>query len=110
MSQADYSPWLEDTTKQYITDTIAPMPRIIVTAANKYGDYLLVGARHWDKIMDKQKNQMCPDIGSGKFEQGFIDQYGQFVGRKEAKIIALTNGQDLIGEDWGASLFSENLH
>lgn len=111
--QKRYSPLLTDFSKQYITDEIAPMKRIIVTAANKLGNtgIMLVGARHWDKVMVAQWESLKPllDIKHSEIEQGFIDQYGQFLTRDEAYYVAYENEQPLICEDWG-QLYSENLH
>lgn len=113
--QKDYSPLLTDDCYQYITKDIGPVKRKIVTAANRHKitGLLLVGARHWSKAMTAQvkaaglkpENMMSED-----WEQGFIDQYDQWLSRTDAKRIALKNGQPLIGADWGDELFSENLH
>lgn len=114
--QKNYSPWLEDISKQYITPEIDPVPRRVVTAANFHeGEYiLLVGARHWSKAMHNQLETINESrdipVRSREFKQGFIDQYDQFMTREEAKYVALKNGQPLIGEDWGNELYSENLH
>lgn len=113
--QRDYSPLLADDCYQYITADIAPVKRKIVTAANRHVEtgVLLVGARHWSKAMSMQAKAIGIKPGSmicDSFEQGFIDQYDQFVSRKDAKRIALANGQPLLGKDWGDELYSENLH
>lgn len=113
--QKDYSVLLTDDCYQYITKDIPPIKRIVVTAANRHvrTGLLLVGARHWSKAMTAQAKacQIKPlDMLDDEFEQGFIDQYDQFMSRKDAKRIAKQNGQPLIGEDWGDELFSENLH
>ena len=112
--QNDYSPLIGNESLQYINKDINPVKRIVVTAANKLGDtgILLVGARHWDSVMRAQwkvlKNTV--EVEQKDIEQGFIDQYGQFLSRKEAFIVANENGQKLIGENWHNELFSENLH
>lgn len=113
--QKDYSPLLTDDCYQYITKDIAPVKRKIVTASNRHvpSGLLLVGARHWSKAMTAQAKAMSikpDDMFDAEFEQGFIDQYDQFLSRVDAKRIALANGQPLIGQDWGDELFSENLH
>ena len=111
--QETYSPLIGDISMMYITEKIPPIKRVIVTAANKVGDtgLVLVGVRHWDKLMNAQWKLLktiveCPlcDI-----EQGFVDQYGQFLSRDDAYYIAHHNEQPLIGEDWG-QLYSENLY
>lgn len=113
--QKDYSPLVTDDRYQYITEGIAPVRRKIVTAANRHTEtgLLLVGARHWSKAMTAQAKAFGikpDDMLCDSFEQGFIDQYDQFLTRKDAKRIAISNGQPLIGDDWGDELFSENLH
>jgi hypothetical protein len=100
-------------------------PRRIVCAANcRRADGLIVcGARHWDKLMRGQINAM----GGGTFagwDQGFVDQFGDWIDRKEAWKIADAQGQIMrptghetgrlipraanIGDD--GYLFSENLY
>lgn len=112
MSQNYYSPYLKDTSKQYINENYDPVPRYIVAAANYHEelDILLVGSRHWSKAMVNQFKNMNLEARGGEFLQGFIDQYDQFVTREEAKDICIKNGQKLIGEDWGNDLYSENLY
>jgi len=91
---------------------------IIVCAANKYGDLILCGARHWDKLMHSQVD----NIGMVKFHkireankevQGFINQFGEFRTREEAMEVVLANCQpiDLIRNGGnGKKLFSEGLY
>lgn len=107
--QNDYSVYLEDDCYQYITQGYEPVKRKIVTAANLHRKtgVMLVGARHWSPAMIKQVEAM--QIDDKDFEQGFIDQFDQFLTRADAKRIAIKNEQPLIGENWNV-LFSENLH
>jgi len=93
------------------------LPRI-VCAANKIptndGDLILIGARHWDTLM---RNQFHAQVGlfkevyKNQETQGFIDQFGRFYDRKEAKIIAEHNNQIIrvVGGD-SEKLYSENLY
>ena len=107
--QEDYSPLLEDDSLQYVFKGHEPVKRKIVTAANLHVEtgLIFVGARHFSKAMNAQMR--AAGITDKKFEQGFIDQYDQFLNRADAKRIAIKNGQPLIGSDWGV-LYSENLH
>lgn len=109
--QNDYSVHVTDDSLQYITKDHPPKKRKIVTAANlhKKTGLVLVGARHWSPAMIKQAKACGIKPSDASFEQGFIDQYDQWLSREDAKRIAIKNGQPLIGEDWGV-LFSENLH
>lgn len=69
--------------------------RIVVCAANKYGDKLFIGVRHFCPIMrDNMKDFDIPFMRKEFGEtQGFIDQYGVFMDRKEAYEVAKANGQ-----------------
>lgn len=64
----------------------------VVCAANKLKDgTVLVGARHWDRWMAAQADKM--GVRGGNEEQGFIDQYHNFLTRNEAWKIALRQNQ-----------------
>ncbi len=86
----------------------------IVCAANKSRTGLIVcGVRHYDEIMHSViegqgwSHDHC-------MEQGFIDNRGSFLSRKEAWAIALAAGQVIrrVGGDQsgGGTLYSENLY
>lgn len=88
---------------------------VIVCAANKYGDLIVTGARHHDKIMNNQLRlikQVYEGISPVNCEQGFINQFGEFRTREEAMQIVLKNGQrfdvDRNGDD--KCLYSEGLY
>jgi hypothetical protein len=91
-----------------------PKPRVVVCAANKWSETIVTGARHFDSIMHSQiarmfKYQLPPT--PGRWQQGFIDQYGVFMDRREAWQVAEAAGQIVYrcGGD-GEKLFSENLY
>ena len=95
---------------------IAKPPEVIVCAANIYGDLILTGARHWDKVMRKQAGSI-PDFIDLRKEfgevQGFINQFGEFRTRKEAMKIVIDNGQAFNKERNGGDideLYSEGLY
>lgn len=91
----------------------------VVCAANKLPDgTLLIGARHWDEHMRNQLEtykQAGNEFRAAKEEQGFIDQFHNFLTRGEAWKIAKKQGQiiricsDPIETEDGI-LFSENLY
>jgi hypothetical protein len=88
------------------------IPRIIVCAANRIDGLIICGARHHDSIMNAvyKKLKLNSIANYKKEEQGFIDQYGQFVTREDAAFIVKANKQHLRDDkivDW---LFSENLY
>ena len=84
-------------------------PRRVVCAANRHEHtgLIICGARHWDKIMRAQNPYATP----ANFEQGFIDQFGDWMTREEAWQVAMDQGQirRRCGGDDGR-LFSENLY
>ena len=100
--------------------------RVVVCAANKvYSDvwedgWLIIPAnRHHSPLMNKLYDALdCSRFtGSIKLdlrrtEQGFIDQWGDFMSREEALKVALASGQRINMKRNGSStqLFSEGLY
>lgn len=88
----------------------------VVCAANRYGDLIVCGARHHDKIMNKQiaiLKALGREMKPTKGYQGFIDQYGVFMSREEALIIAKESGQPFDQErnsGNGKVLYSEGIY
>ena len=90
----------------------------VVSAANRHKKtrFIVTGARHFDNIMRSQikayfKSLNEPENWGSAWEQGFIDQFGNFLTRKEAMVIAKENGQiRRDGERVRLELFSENLY
>ena len=85
------------------------------SAAPVFIDVIFCGARHWDSIMDSQR-QAYKDKNIYHFlseEQGFIDQSGKFYTRKEAMDFCIANGQPLIHNPKypkHKELYSEDLY
>ncbi len=86
----------------------------IVCAANKdkFTGNIIIGLRHWDKFMHEQADAQgwCGD----PVEQGFLDNFGKFLTRTEAWVVA-KNANQIIYEVGGnqidgGTLFSENLY
>lgn len=98
-------------------------PRVVVCAANRsrVSGKVIAGARHWDSIMRQQVEWLDPEKHNGRrmpdewagAEQGFIDQYGQWMTREEAWKVAESANQikhpNPDGLDIG-TLYSENLY
>lgn len=87
--------------------------RSVVCAANKYGDLVFIGVRHFCPVMCF--NMRTHDIPALRKEhgevQGFIDQFGMFMDRKEAAIVARESGQlARYGDIFPEVLFSEDLY
>ena len=89
----------------------------IVCAAIRAEGIVIIGARHFDSLMNDAIDRFFnPDEflqlqRLNKVEQGFIDQYRNFYNRAEAKKIAEAQGQIIrsCGGDFN-ELFSENLY
>lgn len=85
----------------------------IVCAANRQGRFIVLGARHFDKLMNDQIGRIPSYlIRSDKWEQGFIDQFGDFLTREEAMLIVVINGQPFNEKRNGCKspLYSEGLY
>jgi len=89
--------------------------RRVACAANNYGGYIVTGVRHCCPVMRMQfdaigyENLVEFAGGHDKIEQGFIDQYGFFLTRREAYVIAKEAGQILSRHEWGEELYSESI-
>lgn len=92
--------------------------RRVVCAACKIGDLILCGPRHWDNTMRKQAKAIQGTVGWSsrwsRAEQGFVDQWGVFMDRKEAMQVAKAAGQPVdIERGCGGdetTLYSEGLY
>lgn len=71
---------------------LIPEIQRIVCAACLYQDGTIVAsARHFDELMLKQLKKM--HLLPYEEQQGFIDQWGNFLDRKEAMMVARKQGQ-----------------
>jgi hypothetical protein len=88
--------------------------RRVVCAANQHEEYTLLGPRHWGPEMRKTAKLLPFDAHAVEWSQGFIDQRGVWMDRREAWKVAEAAGQILYrcGGDTtaGGTLFSENLY
>lgn len=86
----------------------------VVCAANYYPvvDLLVCGARHYDGVMREVLNTIdYPHYKREGYQQGFIDQFGNFLTREEAWVIATANGQICRDVDTTpGKLYSEHLY
>ena len=110
--------------EQAITDflekNLPPRPeslgrRVVCAAIKNHKGEIICGARHYDEIMRHQLKQVVENNENWDnmqdITQGFIDQWGNFMDRVEAKEVAVAAGQILrsCGGD-SVQLFSENLY
>lgn len=88
--------------------------RKVVCAANRstVDGFLVLGARHFDNCMRAQIKATGRKHTEFR-EQGFIDQYGVFMDRREAMKVALESGQPLDLKRNGGNgkdLYSEGIY
>lgn len=107
MTQEDYKPYLQDITKVYVAGHL--YKRQVVCAANKWDDLIVLGVRHFCKTMNRTLDRLGIK-GSEEHEQGFVDQWGNFMDRKEALLVLKTNSRWIRDEDYMDELYSENLY
>ncbi len=83
--------------------------RRVVCAANKVGELIAIGVRHGCPLMVINATAIGMDLRGS--EQGFIDQYGVFMTREEARAVALEASQVVdMAELRAAHLYSEDLY
>lgn len=86
--------------------------RRIAQAAYNYNGYIVTGTRHSCPIMGLQLNAIGFDViqewcPKGEMVQGFTDQFGNFLNRQEAYIIAKEAGQIIREDVYPGTLYSE---
>lgn len=90
--------------------------QVVVCAACRRGEIIIAGARHFDKVMLAQIKAIDGDLfarAGAEFEEGFIDQFGDFLTRQEAMKIAIAAGQKVNLRGCGGdknTLYSEGLY
>lgn len=89
--------------------------QVVVCAACRWKEITVAGARHFDKVMVSQIKALMPRNNfpaSVRWEQGFIDQFGDFLTREEAMKIAIAAGQkvDIKRNVSCTKLYSEGLY
>lgn len=90
-------------------------PRIICAAVQFKNGLIIPSARHLDPTMHTVMKHLHPDPTTRRKKyseciQGFIDQFGKFYNRKEARIIAEKMEQLVPGCSSGSDLYSEDLY
>jgi hypothetical protein len=79
-----------------ISHHFIPFHRRVVCAANRKGGLIICGARHMDSLMRDMINRLNDRIIPpqwSSWEEGFVDQRGKFMTRREAWIVAEAAGQ-----------------
>jgi len=86
-----------------------PQQIVVCAAIRTTGGLIICGARHCDKVMRRQATAAGVNLKSP--EQGFIDQFGDYLTREEAlKIAVKTTGVNFQRNGSETELFSEGLY
>lgn len=105
-----------------MSNHIGEITRVVVCAANRFENTIICGARHFDDVMSASILNFYASQSLSKenipnhsmdWEQGFIDQWGIFMNRKEAFEVAKNTGQinTRRKKSWPLDLlFSEDLY
>ena len=92
-----------------------PKSIVVCAACRSPKGVIICSARHWDLLMLTQFDRLLL-IGEKKstagWTQGFINQFGEFMDRTEAMIVAKESGQKIDFERNGDDdvLYSEGLY
>lgn len=90
-------------------DNIPADPRVVCAAVRLKLGIVVCGPRHFDSTMRKMLEQLRLTVTGA--EQGFVDQFGNFLTREEAWDIAHANGQILRERSrCVGTLYSEDLY
>ena len=90
---------------------MSSLNRIVCAAIRcKHTGLVICGVRHFDNIMCRQI-EMIADQVSDKFDQGFVDKFGNYHTRESAWCVAVNANQIIrqVGSQ-SAELYSENLY
>lgn len=95
--------------KTFFAPSEGSIRKVVCSATYLKSGRIIVGVRHFDRFM----RNTIKDLGEDTIdaEQGFVDQYGNFLTREEAWEVASRAGQIIrrVGGDEG-KLYSENLY
>jgi len=91
--------WIDDGKVKGWRWEIYNNPRVVAGVANRYGSIIVMGVRHYSNNMRVALDTLGgADLliewaGEENYEQGFVDQYGTFLDREEAWVLAEAAGQ-----------------
>ena len=93
--------------------TVNGFPRTVVCAANKYHPCgtIVLGIRHYCPLMRQSVKALGVPLRDE--EQGFVDQWGNFMSREEAWFVLETNERGRINKDRNGckgTLYSKGLY
>lgn len=84
--------------------------RVVCAACISGNGVIVVSPRHGDTLCRAGFAQIGERPLTGPGQQGFIDQWGRFMDRKEAWRVAEAAGQILYEVSSPGTLYSENLY
>lgn len=104
----------------YLNDPLKGTRRVVCAAIRStQSGKIICGARHYDPVMRSQLEvyDAVAPIDKASIEQGFIDQWCNFLSRRDALIVAIAANQ-IVRKGGGydgtlegsGQLFSENLY
>ena len=97
----------------YNNDPIKGIRRVVCAAIKDSSGRIICGARHYDSLMHGQLNN-SKEWTKFEVEQGFVDQWQNYMNRKDAKIVAKAANQIIRTgggyDDSCEDLYSENLY
>jgi len=99
----------------YLSDPLKGDRKVVCAAIrSKKSGKVICGARHYDSVMRSQLEvyDAVAPINKAEIEQGFIDQWCNFLTREEAWVVANAAKQVIrvCGGNSLGKLFSENLY
>ena len=97
-------------TRRLAEEDYSKVPRRVVCAAMLKDGRIITGARHFDKVMRAQMELTEGLKWWRSCSQGFIDQFGDFMTREEAWVVAMHQKQIFRQVSTPGCLYSENLY
>ena len=94
----------------YHADPLKWQRKVVCAAIKDATGHVVCGARHYDPVMHQQIDNF--KVWEKPIQQGFIDQFGTFLTREEAWVVANAAKQviKVCGGNSSGKLFSENLY
>lgn len=106
--------WASQDKRDPVSETVTTWQpgeqRVVCAALKDAAGRIVTGARHFDVVMIEQIKRGPATDAWRSAEQGFIDQFGTFLTREEAMVIATKWGQIIRDDEGRQSLYSENLY
>jgi hypothetical protein len=91
---------------------VKPDQYIVCAACQTSTGIIFCGARHWDMVMRSQAQAAGYKSHAPRAEEGFINQFGEFLTRRQAMDVVNVYGQkvDIVRNGSETELYSEGLY